>query len=167
MRVCIVGAGDGGAMAANQIRRLDSEAQIDVFSKRKTLGCPPCPMLLVLSGNISTWDELIHGFRQNSFWEKRNINLHLGTEVTGISPDGKYIVTGGEKYGYDKLILALGAKPSIPSFPGLDGKNEFVLSTDMAHRTGGSGGSKSKGLQPGLPVSQAGSLTSLSGRGYG
>ena len=29
MRVCIVGAGDGGLTAAIQIRRLDSDAQID------------------------------------------------------------------------------------------------------------------------------------------
>ena len=132
MRVCIVGAGDGGATAANQIRRLDSEAQIDIFSKRAKLGCPPCEMPLVISGTVATWDELIRGFRQRSFWEKRNINLHLNTEVTDISLDGKYIMAGGERHSYDKLFLAVGARPSIPSFPGLDGKNEFALSTDMA-----------------------------------
>ena len=75
MRVCIVGAGDSGATAANQIRRLDSEAQIYIFSKRFELGCPPCEMPLVLSGNVATWDELIRGFRHSSFWEKRNINI--------------------------------------------------------------------------------------------
>lgn len=131
MRVCIVGAGDGGAMVANQIRRLDSKAQIDIFSKRLELGCPPCEMPLVINGTVTTWDELIRGFRQRSFWEKRNINLHLNAEVTDILPVGKYIVAGGARYTYDRLVLALGAMPSIPSFPGLDGKNEFVLSTDM------------------------------------
>jgi predicted dinucleotide-binding enzyme len=29
MIVCIIGAGDAGATAANQVRRLDREAQID------------------------------------------------------------------------------------------------------------------------------------------
>jgi NADH oxidase (H2O2-forming) len=132
MRVCIIGAGDGGAIAANEIRRRDSEAQIDIFSKRASLGCPPCEMPLVMSGTVATWDELVRGFRQNSFWHKRNINLHLNTEVTDIIRHEKRIVTKGEEYAYDKLILALGATPSIPSFPGLDGKNEFSLSTDMA-----------------------------------
>jgi len=132
MRVCIVGAGDGGATAANQIRRLDREAQIDIFSKRAKLGCPPCETPLVISRTVATWDELVRGFRQKSFWEKRGINLHLNTEVTDILPDGKYIIAGGERYSYDKLVLAMGATPSIPSFPGLDGKNEFALSTDMA-----------------------------------
>ena len=44
MRVCIIGAGDGGSTAAIQIRRLNNEAQIDIFSKRASLGCPPCEM---------------------------------------------------------------------------------------------------------------------------
>ena len=132
MRVCIIGTGDGGATAANQIRRLNSEAQIDVFSKRAALGCPPCEMPVVIGGNIATWDELVRGFRQNSFWEKRAINLHLNTEVTEIVREEKRIVAHGHKYDYDKLILALGATPIIPPFPGLDGRNEFTLSTDMA-----------------------------------
>jgi len=132
VRVCIVGAGDGGAIAANETRRLDAGAQIDVFSKRSELGCPPCPMPMVISGTIATWDELIRGFRQTSFWEKRNINIHLNTEVTDIIRQEKCIIAGGERYNYDRLILALGAVPMIPSFPGLNGKNEFTLSTDMA-----------------------------------
>ena len=117
MRVCIVGTGDGGATAANQIRRLDNEAQIDIFSKRAELGCPPCETQLVISGTVATWDELIRGFRQRSFWEKRSMNLHLNTEITDILQDGKYIIAGGERYSYDKLVLAMGATPSISSFP--------------------------------------------------
>jgi len=132
MRVCIIGAGDGGAIAANETRRLDAGAQIDVFSQRSGLGCPPCPMPMVISGTIATWDELIRGFRQLPFWEKRNINIHLNTEVTDIIGQEKCIIAGGKRYNYDKLILALGATPIVPSFPGLDGKSEFTLSTDMA-----------------------------------
>jgi len=98
MRVCIVGAGDGGAIAANEARRLDAEAQIDVFSKRASLGCPPCPMPMVIGGIIASWDELIRGFRQISFWEKRNIAIHLATEVTDSIRQEKGIIAGGESY---------------------------------------------------------------------
>jgi NADH oxidase (H2O2-forming) len=132
MRICIIGTGDAGATAANQIRRLDSEAQIDTFTHRAELGVPPCEMPLVIGRDIASWDELVRGFRQNSFWEKRNIGIHLHTEVTDIVRQEKYLIAGGKRYSYDKLILALGATPFIPSFPGLDGKNEFTLSTDMA-----------------------------------
>jgi NADH oxidase (H2O2-forming) len=132
MRVCIIGTGDGGSTAANQLRRIASDAQIDVFSRRTQLGVPPCEMPLVIGGTVASWDELVRGFRQNSFWEKRNIGLHLNTEVTDIVKEEKYLIADGAKYSYDKLILALGAVPVIPSFPGLDGKNEFSLSTDTA-----------------------------------
>jgi NADH oxidase (H2O2-forming) len=132
MKVCIIGAGDGGSTAAIQIRRLDSDAQIDIFSKRGRLGCPPCEMPLVIGGTVATWDELIRGFRQDSFWEKRNVAVHLNTEVVDIVRGEKYIIADGNKYSYDKLILALGAALVMPAFPGLDGKNEFALSTDMA-----------------------------------
>ena len=37
MKICIIGAGDAGAIAALQLRRLNSEAQIDVFNKRAEL----------------------------------------------------------------------------------------------------------------------------------
>ena len=119
MKVCIVGAGDGGAMAALQIRRLDSNAEIDVFSRRAELGCPPCEMPLVLNGTIANWDELVRGLRTESFYEKRNVNIHLSTEVTDILRQEKCIIAGGERQNYDKVILALGAIPSIPSFPSI------------------------------------------------
>jgi NADPH-dependent 2,4-dienoyl-CoA reductase/sulfur reductase-like enzyme len=131
MKVCIIGAGDAGAIAALQTRRLSSEAQIDVFNKRKELGCNPCEIPLVLSAIVNKWEDLYRGYRITPFYEKRNITLHLNTEVTDILRDKKEIIANGEKYHYDKAILALGTTPIIPSFPGLDGRNEFGLSTDI------------------------------------
>jgi NADPH-dependent 2,4-dienoyl-CoA reductase/sulfur reductase-like enzyme len=132
MKVCVIGAGDAGAIAALQVRRLNNEAQIDVFSKRAELGCNPCEIPLVLSGTVSKWEDLYRGYRVTPFYEKRNIKLHLNSEVTNILRDKKKIVANGQEYGYDKAILALGGTPIIPSFHGLDGRNEFALSTNMA-----------------------------------
>jgi len=132
MKICIIGAGDAGAIAALQVRRLNSEAQIDVFSKRGELGCNPCEIPLVLSGEVGTWEELYRGYRITPFYEKRNIACHLDTEVTDILTDEKKIVAHGKNYDYDKAILALGATPTIPPLPGLDKRNEFALSTDIA-----------------------------------
>ena len=132
MRVYIIGAGDAGAIAALQVRRLNSEAEISIFSKRAELGCPPCEMPLVLSGTVGSWEELSRGFRTKSFYENRNINICLDTEVTDILRQEKCIVANGKRYEYDKAVLALGATPIIPSFPGLDGISEFPLSTDIA-----------------------------------
>jgi len=132
MKVCIIGAGDAGAIAALQVRRLNSEAQVDVFSKREELGCNPCEIPLVLSGIVNKWEDLYRGYRVTPFYEKRNIKLHLNTEVTDILRDERKIIANGETYDYDKAILAMGATPTIPPFSGLDNRSEFALSTSIA-----------------------------------
>jgi NADPH-dependent 2,4-dienoyl-CoA reductase/sulfur reductase-like enzyme len=132
MKVCIIGAGDAGAIAALQTRRLNSEAQIDVFNRKEELGCNPCEIPLVLRGSVSKWEDLYRGYRVTPFYEKRNIRLHLNSEVTDMLRDKKKIIANDHEYSYDKAILALGTTPSIPCFAGLDGRNEFALSTDIA-----------------------------------
>jgi NADPH-dependent 2,4-dienoyl-CoA reductase/sulfur reductase-like enzyme len=133
MKFCIIGTGDAGAVAAYQLRLLDSKSHIDIFSLRQELGIPPCEMPLVLRGDIHNWEDLVRGFRGDEFfYKKRNICLHLNTKVTDIITSGKYILARGEKHSYDKLILSIGAKTVIPPLNGLDGNNEFTLSTDQA-----------------------------------
>lgn len=132
MNICIIGTGDSGSTAAMQVRNLDPAAQIDMFNRRASLGCPPCEMPLVIAGAVGSWQDLVRGFRKDSFWEKRNVNLHLDTPVTDIARQEKSIIADGRKYRYDKLIFALGSTPIKPLFTGADGINEFSLSTDMA-----------------------------------
>jgi NADPH-dependent 2,4-dienoyl-CoA reductase/sulfur reductase-like enzyme len=132
MKLCIIGAGDAGKIAAVQARRIDKTAQIDIFSKREEMGCPPCEMPLVLSGDIASWKELARGLNALDFYEKRNITIHFSAEVADILRGEKQIIVGEGRYRYDKLILALGATSRMPSIPGMNSKNEFFLTTDIA-----------------------------------
>ena len=129
MKVCIIGGGAGGRSASGRIRQLDKQAQIDIFTKQSEVGYAPCELPFVLRGNIVTWEDI---FYPGDFFNERQINLHINTEVTDILREEKRIIAGGESYDYDKAILSLGAVPSIPPIPGLDGKNEFTLSTNIA-----------------------------------
>jgi len=128
MRVCIIGAGAGGRSASGRIRELDKQAQIDIFSTQSEIGYAPCEPPFVLRG-VAGWDDI---FYPGKFFEKRNITVHLSTEVTDILRKEKRIIAGGESYPYDRLLLSPGAIPSIPPILGLDGKNEFTLSTNIA-----------------------------------
>ncbi len=129
MKVCIIGGGAGGRSASGRIRQLDKEAQLDIFTKQPELGYAPCELPFVLRGSIVTWEDI---FYPGNFFEERQINVHVNTEVTDILRQEKHIIAGGESYTYDKAILSLGATLSIPPIPGLDGKNEFTLSTNIA-----------------------------------
>jgi len=129
MKVCIVGGGGGASNAANIIRRLDKEAQIDIFTNRAEIGNQPCEIPFVLKGDLPSWDDTFV-FRQK-FYRERDINVHLNTEVTEIIRPEKGLIAGGERFNYDKLILDLGAIPAVPPITGIDGQNEFVLATDL------------------------------------
>jgi len=129
VKVCIVGGGGGANNAANIIRRLDEEAQIDLFDKRGEIGHEPCEIPYVLNGFLSSWQDSFV-FR-SKFYNERNINVHLNTEVTDIIRAEKRLIAGGESYSYDKAILDLGSITIIPPIPGLDGQNEFVLDTSL------------------------------------
>jgi NADH oxidase (H2O2-forming) len=128
MRVCIIGAGAGGRSASGRIRELDKQAQIDIFSTQSEIGYAPCEPPFVLRG-VSRWDDI---FYPGKFFEERNINVHLNTEVTDIRRKEKCIIAGGQSYPYDKLVLSPGASPSTPPIPGVNAENVFTISTNIA-----------------------------------
>ena len=129
MRVCIVGGGGGASNAANVIRRLDKNARIDILTNRAEIGNQPCEIPFVLKGDLPSWNDTFV-FRKK-FYSERNVNVYLDTEVTEVLRAEKRLIAGGESYDYDKLILDLGAIPTIPPIPGIDGQNEFVLTTKL------------------------------------
>lgn len=131
LKVCIVGGGGGASNAANVIRSLDKEAHIDIFTNRGEIGNLPCEIPFVLRGTLPSW-EASFAFRER-FYKDRNIEVHFNFEVTQIIREEKRLITAGETHSYDKAILDLGAVPIIPPIPGLDGRNEFVLGTDLKY----------------------------------
>ena len=131
MKVCIVGGGGGANNAANVIRSLDKDAQIDIFTIRGEIGYIPCEIPFVFRGIVPSWEDCF-AFREK-FYQQRNITVHLNTEVTDILREEKRLVAGGDTYNYDKIILDLGGYPTIPPIPGLDGWNELLLSTDLRY----------------------------------
>jgi NADPH-dependent 2,4-dienoyl-CoA reductase/sulfur reductase-like enzyme len=129
LKVCIVGGGGGASNAANVIRNLNKDVQIDIFTNRGEMGNLPCEIPFVLKDVLPSWESSF-AFR-NKFYEDRNIEVHLNKEVTEIIIQEKRLTAGGENYNYDKAILDLGAIPAIPPIPGLDGRNEFSLSSGL------------------------------------
>jgi NADPH-dependent 2,4-dienoyl-CoA reductase/sulfur reductase-like enzyme len=131
LKVCIIGGGGGASNAANIIRNLDKQARIDIFTNRGEIGNLPCEIPFVLKGTLPSWESSF-AFKEK-FYKERNIEVHRNTEVTEILREEKRLTTGGANYNYDKAILDLGAIPVIPPLLGLDGWNEFSLSSGLKH----------------------------------
>ena len=92
LKVCIVGGGGGASNAANVIRSLDKQAQVEIFTNRGEIGNLPCEIPFVLTGVLPVWEDTF-AFK-DKFYKERNIEVHLDTEVTEIIRQEKHLITG-------------------------------------------------------------------------
>jgi 3-phenylpropionate/trans-cinnamate dioxygenase ferredoxin reductase component len=71
-----------------------------------------------LKGEQEAEDALI---KPLSFYEENDVRLYCGTAVTGLQPEAhKLLVAPGDEIGFDKLLIATGAKPRTFNGPGTD-----------------------------------------------
>jgi NADPH-dependent 2,4-dienoyl-CoA reductase/sulfur reductase-like enzyme len=66
--------------------------------------------------------------REPEFYAESRIDLRLGTAVERIDPDARTVITAnGQRFPFDRLLLATGAEPVRPSIPGADQPNVLTL----------------------------------------
>ena len=134
MKVVIVGGVAGGASAAARIRRLDEHAQIVMIERSGYVSYANCGLPYYVGGVIKEQEELTLQTPE-SFWDRFRIDVRVRQEVTAIDPEGKTVTVhtldSGKFYTetYDKLILAPGAKPTVPALSGVDSERVFTLRT--------------------------------------
>ena len=85
----IIGCGAGGSTAAQFARKRDRKAKIIILEKGKYPQYSKCGLPYVLSGIVSSSNDLIE-FSQEWF-SKNNIDLFLDTNVEKINPN-KHII---------------------------------------------------------------------------
>lgn len=125
-RIAIVGAGAAGYAAAVQLRALGYAGAIDLFGADPE---PPYdrPNLSkdYLAGTApAEWIPL----QGPDFYAEQGIRLHLGRAITALDPHWRQLTDArGDKYGYERLLLAPGAVPNRLPLPGFDAANVCVL----------------------------------------
>ena len=82
-------------------------------------------MSTFIGDNTSPEDILIY---PPSWYADQNIRVFLKTPVLEINPDKNYILDwAGNKYEYDKLIIASGVRPFVPPLNGVEKSGIFTL----------------------------------------
>jgi len=124
-RVVVVGNGIAGITAAGYVRRLDESCAIDLVT------ASPHPFY-----NRIAVARLIHdrsGMRRlpllpESWYDAQRIEQWLNTSVTRIDKTRKRVLLGtGDALEYDRLILATGARASLPPLGGIDRPGVFSI----------------------------------------
>ncbi|MFJ6992797.1 FAD-dependent oxidoreductase [Streptomyces sp. NPDC003090] len=125
-RLVVVGGDAAGMSAASQARRLKGpdELEIVAFERGRFTSYSACGIPYWVGGDVTDRERLIA--RTPEQHRARDIDVRLRSEVTELDLDGgrvrvRDLESGTESWtGYDRLVLATGARPVRPPLPGID-----------------------------------------------
>ncbi len=127
MRVVIIGGNAAGMSAAARARRLDRSLEIVVLEKSDHVSWGACGLPYYIEGQVRSLESLVV-HPPEYFRNERNIDVRTGTAVEAIQHSRRQVVlAGGERLGYDRLVIATGARPAGGGVRGAD--RAFTLST--------------------------------------
>ena len=137
-KIVIIGAVALGPKVACRLRRLDPFAEITLLDKDNLISYGGCGIPYYIGGDINDIEELYstsaHIKRDRSFFEEnKGIKILTRTEALAIdrrekTVSSKNLDTGTEtSIPYDKLVLAMGAAPTVPPLPGRDLDGVFTI----------------------------------------
>lgn len=118
-RVVVVGAGLAGLRTAEELRRAEFAGEIVLIGKESHLPYDRPP----LSKEVVRGERDVTTLKPREFFDEKNIELRLDTEVTGLDTASRKIrLANGETLAYDDVIIATGLVPRrIPGLPELGG----------------------------------------------
>ncbi len=134
MKLVIVGGVAGGASAAARARRLSEDAHIILIERGEHVSFANCGLPYYIGGEIEEKDDLLVSTPEK-LRDRFRIDVRVMQEVVSIDLLSSSVrirdISGGQIYdeSYDRLILAPGASPIRPPFPGADLEGVHVLRT--------------------------------------
>jgi NADPH-dependent 2,4-dienoyl-CoA reductase/sulfur reductase-like enzyme len=143
-RLVIVGGDAAGMSAATQARRRRdaAELQIIAFERGPYTSYSACGIPYYIGDTVKELETLIVR-SPDAFRQENGIEAHVHHEVTGIDLDARKVTvrdleTSTERAeGFDMLVVATGATPIKPDWPGIDSSSVFgvqVLEDGVAIR---------------------------------
>ena len=134
-RLVVIGGDAGGMSASAQARRLRprDELEIVVFERGAFTSFAACGLPYLVGGEVAGPDELVA--RSPEEFRRSGVDVRTDHEVVSIDTDARTVEVRGPGSGgttvepYDELLIATGAVPVRPPFPGIDARGVFDLRT--------------------------------------
>ena len=134
MKVLVIGGVAAGTKTAAKLKREDPTAEVTILNKGQDISYAGCGLPYYVRGLIHDRGELIVN-TPAKFEKLTGVVVKCGVEAVALDRTAKTVTAknladGSESvYGYDKLVLAVGASPVKPPIEGVDLKNVFFLRT--------------------------------------
>jgi len=125
MKYIIIGGDAAGMSAAMQLLKHDEQAEITILESGAIYSYAQCGIPYAISGIVASVDDLVvrsvDTFRDKFGMDAKVFHKVEEVDVKEKIVKGKNTKTGEAfAYHYDKLLVASGASPFVPNFPGLD-----------------------------------------------
>jgi len=121
----IIGNGPAGISAIESIRQIDDQGSIILISKENNQPYSRIMTPEYMTGEVEEEDLF---FKGTDVYANYNVETRLGKMVEKVLPEQSMVVLDdGEKISYDKLLIASGSRPIVPSFAKEDIKGVFTL----------------------------------------
>jgi NADPH-dependent 2,4-dienoyl-CoA reductase/sulfur reductase-like enzyme len=120
-RLVVIGGDAAGLSAAAQARRLRPAGELDivVLEQGPEISYSACGIPYWIGGLVEDRDRLLA--RTPAEFAAEDVEVRIGTRAEGIDlAAGEVVAAGGERFGYDSLVVATGGRPMRPPVPGLD-----------------------------------------------
>lgn len=131
MKIVILGGVAAGAKAAAKARRELHDAEIDLYTDDTHISYSACGLPYYIEGNFEDYRLLL--VRSPEEFEKKNVHVHLKNRAVKILPESKQVLIldlelqKASLVDYDKLIIAIGARPVMPEIRNINLPDVFTL----------------------------------------
>jgi NADPH-dependent 2,4-dienoyl-CoA reductase/sulfur reductase-like enzyme/rhodanese-related sulfurtransferase len=137
--IIIIGAVALGPKVACRLKRLNPEARITLIDRDNLISYGGCGIPYYIGGDIADLKGLFstfaHAVRDVEFFRTdKGVDALVGVEAISINRKEKKLLVRNvnsnkeQELEYDKLVIATGATPVRPPFPGVDLSEVFVVS---------------------------------------
>lgn len=134
MKVLVLGGVAAGTKIAAKLMREDRSNEVVVLNKGKDISYAGCGLPYYVGHVIEDREQLIVNTPQK-YSKLTGVTVVTETEAVKVDPAVKRVtavnVNTGEEavYGYDKLVISVGASPVRPPIEGCDLENVFFVRT--------------------------------------
>ncbi len=118
MKYVLVGNSYSAVWAAEAIRRVDADGEVFMISAEKFR---PYAKALLQDYVSMRFTEHHMYYRGEHWYERMKVKPGLGSPVVEVNDVAKIVVLeSGEKFTYDRLLIATGGVPFVPPIKGVD-----------------------------------------------
>lgn len=125
IKTLILGNGAAGIEAALTLRKHDPETAITLLTESRWLHYFRPKLVHFLAEEQSPEELIVY---DEAFYQKKEIANVLGRKAASVDPGTRTVTDEfGGVYSYDRLLIATGSRPFVPSIPGIGRAGVFTL----------------------------------------